>query len=431
MRSHVPVFSEVKDIKIIGDENKIGGKIVANKKLHSAKNAKNDEFYTQYADIQNEVNAYIEYNPDVFRDKTILLPCDDPEWSNFTKFFAQNFERFGLKKLISTSYSNENKKEKYGDFYQMSFADYKAEKFDEVKEESSGKIFTLTRNSNKSKNIDFEDLKWDYLKGDGDFRSEEVNALRSEADIIVTNPPFSLYREFVQWIFKEDKKFLIIGNMNSITYSEIFPLIKDNKMWVGNGFKGGNAYFETPNATSYGEGVFYEDLNLVKFRNVNWFTNLEHGRRHEPMRLMTMEDNLRYNKGLISKLENDYQTDTYPKYDNYDALEVPLRNAIPSDYNEVMGVPTSFLDVYNPEQFEILGITSGREEFDELVWPTKRYENAIQHNKNGSTVSGSKVNTGAQILLKEKPEDSVYYTADNVDGYLKRIYTRLLIRHRR
>ena len=126
---------------------------MANKKLHSAKNAKNDEFYTQYADIQNEVNAYIEFNPDVFRDKTILLPCDDPEWSNFTKFFAQNFERFGLKKLISTSYSNENKKEKYGDFYQMSFADYKAEKFDEVKEESSGKIFTLTRNSNKSKKL--------------------------------------------------------------------------------------------------------------------------------------------------------------------------------------------------------------------------------------------------------------------------------------
>lgn len=415
--------------KLDDDINNVGGNM-ANRKLQQAKDAKNDEFYTQYSDIQNEINAYIEYNPDVFRDKIILLPCDDPEWSNFTKFFAQNFESFGIKKLVSTSYSIENKKDKYGLYYESTIKGFSPEKTDDEKEFSNGKIFTLTRDINKSGNIDYDDLEWDYLEGDGDFRSEEVKKLRAEADIIITNPPFSLYREFVEWLFEEDKKFLIIGGMNSITYSEIFPLFKDNKMWIGKGFRGGNAYFGTPYAEKYGEGVYYKDLNLVKFRNVNWFTNLEHGKRHEPLELMTMEDNLRYNNELKRKLKSEYYTEEYPMYDNYDALEVPFRNAIPSDYDGVMGVPTSFLEVHNPEQFEILGITSGRKEFSKESWPTKNYENAIQHNKDGTEESGSKVNTGAEILLTQKPEDTVYYTADNVAGFLKRVYTRLLIRKR-
>lgn len=322
---------------------------MANKKLSEAKNAKNDEFYTQYEDIQREVNAYLEYDPDVFKDKTILLPCDDPEWSNFTKFFAQNFERFGLKKLISTSYASKSKKHK--SYYQLTLFETEAPQFDETKTRTNGKIFTLTRAKNKSGRIDIDDLEWKYLKGDGDFKSEEVKALRDEADIIITNPPFSLYREFVSWLFETDKKFLIIGNTNSITYKEIFPLFKENKMWIGNGFKGGNAYFLTPEPEKYGEGVYYAESGLVKFRNVNWFTNMDHGRRHQPLKLMTMEDNLKYSR------HKEIKNKGYQKYDNYDAIEVPFTDAIPSDYDGVMGVPITFLEKHNPEQFEIIGAT--------------------------------------------------------------------------
>jgi hypothetical protein len=200
-----------------------------NENLHKAKKAKNDEFYTQYTDIQNEINAYLEYNPDVFKDKTILLPCDDPEWSNFTKFFAQNFETFGLKKLISTSYAAESKPYKFG--YQPSLFEKLSPDFDESKTATHGKIFVLKRGGKRKVNID--DLKWSYMESDGDFRSEEVKKLRDEADMIVTNPPFSLFREFVVWLFETDKQFVIIGNMNVVTYKEIFPLLQNNKNVVG------------------------------------------------------------------------------------------------------------------------------------------------------------------------------------------------------
>lgn len=220
---------------------------MANENLSQAKNAKNDEFYTQYEDIQREVNAYLEYNPDLFKGKTVLLPCDDPEWSNFTKFFAQNFENFGLKKLISTSYAMASKKIKY---YRLSLFEESSLQYDEKKTKTNGKIFTLTRDSNKSGTIDIDDLEWHYLEGDGDFRSDEVKALRDEADIIITNPPFSLFREFLAWIVEAKKKFLIIGNMNAITYKEVFPLIKENKMWLGNRFNqrvnGKNMTFSVP-----------------------------------------------------------------------------------------------------------------------------------------------------------------------------------------
>ena len=200
---------------------------MANKKLTEAKNTKNDEFYTQYEDIQREINAYLEYNPDVFKGKTVLLPCDDPEWSNFTRFFAQNFENFGLKKLISTSFAFESKNFKEG--YQLSIFEMESPQYDEDKTKTHGKIFTLTRDSNKSGVIDIDDLEWTYLEGDGDFRSDEVKALRDEADIIVTNPPFSLYRDFIEWLFENDKQFIIIGNKNSVTYKETFPLIMATK----------------------------------------------------------------------------------------------------------------------------------------------------------------------------------------------------------
>ncbi|NBI41731.1 DNA methyltransferase, partial [[Haemophilus] felis] len=202
-----------------------------NANLSAAKKAKNDEFYTQYHDIQKEMNAYLDFDENVFRDKTILLPCDDPEWSNFTKFFAQNFTRLGLKKLISTSFAHQSKQ--LNTPYQPSLFESETEGFDEQKSLQRGKIFTLSEDTNADGVIDVQDLKWQYLQGDGDFRSDEIKQLRDEADIIITNPPFSLFREFMAWIMEAEKKFAVIGNMNAITYKEIFPLIKENKMWLG------------------------------------------------------------------------------------------------------------------------------------------------------------------------------------------------------
>lgn len=326
---------------------------MANTNLANAKNAKNDEFYTQYADIQKEINAYLDYDPNVFRDKTVLLPCDDPEWSNFTKFFAQNFQLLGLKKLISTSYAPESKKYKIP--YQPTLFETSQPYFDNDKSKTHGKIFVLTDDITGDGRINIDDLQWQYLEGDGDFRSKEIVKLRDEADIIVTNPPFSLFREFVVWLIESGKQFVIIGNMNAISYKEIFPLIKDNKMWMGNGFQNGNAYFriEIPRV-SYADGVFDESTNLVKFRNCCWYTNIDHGRRHQPLKLMTMAENYKHSKHKELRGRKDYI-----HYENYDAIEVPYTDAIPKDYNGVMGVPLTFLDKYCPEQFEIIGQTQG------------------------------------------------------------------------
>lgn len=320
---------------------------MANKKLSEAKMKKNDEFYTQYEDIQREINAYLEYNPNVFKGKTVLLPCDDPEWSNFTRFFAQNFEKFGLKKLISTSYAIESRH--IDDNYQLTLFETEAPQFDEDKTKTHGKIFTLTRDKNKSGKIDIDDLEWKYLEGDGDFRSDEVKALRDEADILITNPPFSLFREFLAWIVEANKKFLIVGNQNAITYKEIFPLIMNNKMWLGRGFKGGAAHFINKYYTDYATASDHRE-GMIRVSGVVWFTNLEHGRRHEPLSLMTTADNLKYSK------HKEVRNVGYSKYDNYDAIEVPFTDAIPSDYEGVMGVPITFLNKYNPDQFEILGM---------------------------------------------------------------------------
>lgn len=330
---------------------------MANKNLTSAKRAKNDEFYTQYNDIQKEVEAYVEYRPDVFHGKTVLLPCDDPEASQFTRYFAENFERLGLKKLISTSYAPAAKSELYGTLF--SYAANGGEK----PQNEHGRIFVLDHDENANGRIDIDDLEWRYLDGDGDFRSGEVRRLRDEADIIVTNPPFSLFREFLAWIVEAGKRFLVIGNMNAITYKEVFPLIMANRMWLGNGFAQGNAYFGVADGcrTEYANGVYDATANLVKFRNVAWFTNLEHGRRHTPMELMTEADNIKY-----SRHKKEVRGVGYRKYDNYDALEVPFTDAIPSDYEGVMGVPISFLDKYCPEQFSLVGVANhGKDsEFD-------------------------------------------------------------------
>jgi len=308
-----------------------------NSNLSAAKAAKNDEFYTQFYDIEKEMNAYFEYDPEVFKGKTVLLPCDDPEWSNFTKYFAQNFDTLGLKKLISTSYTPG----------QTAATD------------TNGKIFTLSRDRTGDKVINVDDLEWGYLDGDGDFRSDEIRALRDEADVIVTNPPFSLFREFLAWIVEADKKLLIIGNMNAITYKEVFPLIKEDQIWIGATNFNVGTYFYVPEEFIYADT--YKSDRERNGRKVNrvpgvcWFTNLDHGRRHQPLPLMTEADNIKFSK------HKQVKDVGYQRYDNYDAIEVPFTDAIPSDYDGVMGVPISFLDKYDPEQFEIIKFRHGND----------------------------------------------------------------------
>lgn len=382
---------------------------MANEHLSDAKKAKYDEFYTQYRDIEKEISAYLEYDPDVFRGKTILLPCDDPEWSNFTKYFAQNFERFGLKKLISTSYAAESKT--YKGVYQPTLFETRDPQFDPQKTTVRGKIFTLTGDRTGDRVVDVDDLEWHYLEGDGDFRSAEITKLRDESDIIITNPPFSLFREFLAWIVEAGKEFIIIGNLNAITYKEVFPLIKNDAMWLGNGFHAGNAYFFTPETDNYAEGVFNPETGLVKFRNVCWFTNIDHGRRHQPLPLMTMADNLKY-----SKHKQIRGKASYDKYDNYDAIEVPFTDAIPSDYEGVMGVPISFLDKYSPEQFEILGMCENLDLYNlkTKIYTTEQCKQAYlaKFGKNGT------YDLNASGVIE-------------VNGLLEKVYQRILIRHRR
>ena len=291
---------------------------MSNTNLIHAKRQKNDEFYTQLKDIEKEMQAYLEYDPDVFRDKTVLLPCDDPDWSNFTKYFAERFETLGLKKLISTSY---------------------------VADGGHGKVFVLGGEN---------ELQWEYLTGDGDFRSAEVTALRDEADMVITNPPFSLFREFMAWLNEGGVSFSVLGNMNAVTYKEIFPLIKDNKLWLGTKSLGGGMDMIFPkntfDPTKVKKYTINEDGNyIINIMGVCWFTNIEHGHRHEPLKLTTQADNEIRNKRIANN------ANSYKKYDNYDAIEVPVTSGIPRDYVGVMGVPISFLDKYCPEQFEIVG----------------------------------------------------------------------------
>ena len=270
---------------------------MANSNLTTAKNAKNDEFYTQYHDIEKEINAYLEFNPDVFRNKTVLLPCDDPEWSNFTKFFAQNFVRFGLKKLISTSYAAESKNYKIP--YQPTLFEISDPQYDEGKTSKYGKIYTLTHDKTGDGKVDVDDLEWHYLKGDGDFKSAEVKKLRDEADIIITNPPFLLFRDFLAWIVEADKQFVIIGNMNAITYKEVFPLIKELKMWFGPSIKSGDREFQVPDAypiEAAGWRIDDEGRKFLRIKGVRWFTNLDHGLRHQFLPLMKLADNLKFSK---------------------------------------------------------------------------------------------------------------------------------------
>ena len=346
--------------------------------LDAAKAAKNDEFYTQWSDIESEIKAYLEYDPDVFRGKTVLLPCDNPEWSNFTRFFIHNFTAFGIKKLISTSYMPRR----------------------------NGRIFVMESGSKSDGSIE-----WEHLDSDGDFRSEEVTALRDEADMVITNPPFSLFREFMTWLAEGGVEFSVIGSMNAITYKEIFPLVKDNKLWRGATPDNGRIkWFRIPDDAPVKSSVQRTDPDGTRWQDVGnsvWFTNIEHGRRHEPLALMTMEDNLLHG----SKRVRDA---AYVKYDNYDAIEVPETKAIPSDYDGVMGVPVSFLDKYSPEQFEIVW-RSGDIEWAEnectfFTPPAKEQ----QHKHRAANKTWRVQN--AYVL--------------NDEGLAQTIYQRIFIRHR-
>ena len=319
---------------------------MGNSSLSNAKKTKNDEFYTQLADIQKEIDAHLDCNPDLFRGKTLLLPCDDPEWSNFTRFFAQNFELFGLKKLISTSYAPAAKREKYGLLYDMEVAAGAIVP-------DRGRLFVLDRDTNQNGRIDFDDLRWNYLKGDGDFRSEEVRRLRDEADLVITNPPFSLFREFLAWLLEANKNFLIIGNINAISYKEVFPLIKNNLLWLGASIHSGDREFGVPDSYPLEAAKWRIDekdgKHYIRVKGVRWFTNLEHGRHHQPLQLMSLEDNIKFSR------HKEIRDKGYRRYDNYDAIDIPFSDAIPGDHPGIMGVPVSFLDKYCPEQFEIVG----------------------------------------------------------------------------
>jgi len=363
---------------------------MANSNLSKAKNAKNDEFYTQYQDIEKEIMAYLDYDPNTFKEKTVLLPCDDPEWSNFTKFFAQNFERFGLKKLISTSYAPDSKL--YKSNYQPTLFETENPQFDEKKTIKNGKIFTLDHDKTGDGKIDVNDLEWTYLKGDGDFKSAEIKKLRDEADIIITNPPFSLFRDFLAWIVEADKKFVIVGSKNAITLKEVFPLIKANKMWVGTTSFNKDMLFISPeevdptkkpsSATRTVDGVVYLRSPSV------WYSNLDHGRRHQPLPLMTMQDNIKFSK------HKEIKGKEYQKFDNYDAINIPFTDAIPNDYDGAMAVPISFLDKYSPEQFEII---SSNDIITNDTMPFK--EHGLIKDKDG-TING--VPTYVRLVIKKR-----------------------------
>lgn len=289
-----------------------------NNNLHKAKRAKADEFYTQLSDIENECKHYWEH----FKGKTILCNCDDPRVSNFFFYFSQNFEYLGLKKLIATCYKSRD-----------------INLFSEGKTE---KAVYIVYEGDKNGNHKVEDSELDIkeLQYDGDFRSDECKELLKQADIVVTNPPFSLFREYVAQLIEYDKKFLIIGNQNAITYKEIFSLIQENKIWLG--CKSGDMSFTVPSYFEPRATRYWEAEDGTKWRsmgNICWFTNLDHSKRHEEL-----------------VLYKTYSPEQYPKYENYNAIEVSKTKDIPMDYDGVMGVPVTFMDKFNPEQFEIIGM---------------------------------------------------------------------------
>lgn len=339
-----------------------------NRSLHAAKATKQDEFYTQLPDIEKELKHYKQH----FKGKTVLCNCDDPKVSNFFHYFSRKFKDLKLKKLITTCYKNLDP-----DFFSKHKSKRGVYLVYEGERTPGGRVPTANR------------IGIHPLDGDGDFRSDECIALLKQADIVVTNPPFSLFREYMEQLVHYKKKFIIIGSKNAITYKEIFSLIKANKIWLGYGFQNGNAYFKTPSGKEYASGVYDPQTGLVKFRNVSWFTNLDiKKRRHEELILF-----------------NPFSPREYPAYDNYDAIEVDRVKRIPSDYHDVMGVPITFLDNYNPDQFEILGITDRGNEWGLKTkeYTTEETPNANDLNRRAAIKIGKTYKpTYARLLIRRK-----------------------------
>ncbi len=399
---------------------------IKNSHLSAARQARNDEFYTQWADIEREMNAYLEFDPNVFRGKVILLPCDDPEWSNFAKFFALHFTDYGIKKLISTSYAPDSNPA--GEYYRPTLFETEAPQFDDIKSRTRGRRFVLEpKDVSGDGVVNLDDLQWEYLDGDGDFRSAEVTALRDEADVVITNPPFSLFREFVDWLVAGGVEFSVVGNTNAIAYKEVFPLIVDDLLWKGATANATDMVFGVPKGFAVSEADRLKAKRLgypsdahydyTRLGNSCWFTNLEHGRRHEPLQLMSAADNVKFSR------HKEIRGIGYSRYDNYDAIEVPFVDAIPSDYHDVMGVPISFLDKYNPDQFEIVGIAKAP-----LGRPSKIYPRQVQVGATGGRSQVTKLNDGPAIRVEQPPEGKTYYEVGG--GTYVQLYARILIRRK-
>lgn len=395
---------------------------MANKNLTNAKKAKNDEFYTQFSDIQKEVESYLEYDANAFKGKVIYSNCDDPFESNFFRYFVLNFNRLGLKRLISTSYKPSpvanTQITLFGDDVTLEPVKGRpkivANKFiiNEVGDIDGDGSFTLediAKQLRANKNNE-----WTPLEGEGDFRSDECVELLKQSDIVVTNPPFSLFREYITQLFEHKKQFLIIGNLNAITYKEIFPMIKENKVWLGNNARvnGGAMFYEIPEAVANLDQVREiktdekgKKTYITRVQGVRWFTNLDHGRLHQPIPLMTKADVIKFSTNKA-----------FEKYENYNAIEVSLVKNIPSDYDGIMGVPISFLDKYSPEQFVIIGMCEN--------------ENLYKQKIKVYTSTECK-----QAYLDKFGKKGVYdLNASGVvirDGLREKVYQRVLIKHKK
>lgn len=395
---------------------------MANKNLTNAKKVKNDEFYTQFSDIQKEVESYLEYDPNTFKDKVVYSNCDDPFESNFFRYFVLNFNKLRLKQIITTSYKPSpvanTQLGLFGDDKTLENSKGRpkitANKFiiNEVGDVDGDGSFTLediAKQLRANKNNE-----WTPLDGDGDFRSDECVELLKQSDIVVTNPPFSLFREYITQLFEHKKQFLIIGNLNAITYKEIFPMIKENKVWLGNNARvnGGAMFYEIPEAVANLDQVREiktdekgKKVYITRVQGVRWFTNLDHGRLHQPIPLMTESDIIKFSTNK-----------EFEKYENYDVIEVSLVKNIPSDYKGIMGVPISFLDKYSPEQFKIVGMCENE---DLYRLKTKFYTSA----------------ECKQAYLDKFGKKGIYdLNASGVvirDGLREKVYQRVLIKHKK
>ena len=395
-----------------------------NKALGEAKKQKKDEFYTQLSDINNELRHYTQH----FEGKIVFCNCDDPYESNFFKYFAANFNALKLKRLIATCYAGSPVAGRQLDLFEDDAAVMALHNgHDNIESRHIGGdrpriphkiVINEVTDVNGDGRIDLADVEWlikndknvlSRLKGDGDFRSAECVELLKESDVVVTNPPFSLFREYVAQLVQHGKKFLIIGRQDAVTYKEIFPLIKAGKIWLGHGFPKGNAYFAIPknNVRDFANGVYDVETGLVKFRNCTWFTNLDHKKRHEE---------------YVSVRK--YNPTDYPQLDNFDAILVEETVDVPEGFEGNMAVPFSFLDRHNPNQFEIVGITK--------TWDggaTKKYPKQIQVDANGRRSTVSKLNDGAVLRLDVPPKGKTYYLVDGVP-YVQR-YPRIIIRRKK